>query len=155
MVATTTQQKLDYLISQKVVELQNIKWGSGFRDVVIIGVKQYQYKKGSINKTLEKIISLLYIDTMPKSSKEKTKKTDIITATADLKFDTIEGDERTWINKDKFYEFKQQYDETQDNSSLDDANNIQYDIEVLIRNITTKKEDIKKHSPLCKLYMAV
>ena len=72
MVATTTQQKLDYLISQKVVELQNIKWESGFRDVVIIGVKQYQYnKKGSINKTLEKIISLLYIDTMPKSSKEK------------------------------------------------------------------------------------
>ena len=53
---TTTQQKLDYLISQKVVELQNIKWGSGFRDVVIIGVKTYQYnKKGSINKTLEKI----------------------------------------------------------------------------------------------------
>ena len=56
MVATTTQQKLDYLISQKVVELQNIKWGSGFRDVVITGVKKYQYnKKGSINKTLEKL----------------------------------------------------------------------------------------------------
>ena len=55
MVATTTQQKLDYLISQKVVELQNIKWGSGFRDVVIIGVKKFQYnKKGNINKTLEK-----------------------------------------------------------------------------------------------------
>ena len=93
---------------------------------------------------------------MPKSSKEKTKKTtDNITATADLKFDTIEGDERTWVNKDTFYELKQQYDETQDNSSLDDANNIQYNIEVLIRNITTKKEDLKKHSPLCKLYMAV
>ena len=72
--AATAQQQLDYLISQKVVELQNIKWGSGFRDVVIIGVKTYQYKKGSINKTLETIISSLYIDTMPKSSKEKTKK---------------------------------------------------------------------------------
>ena len=131
---TTTQQKLDYLISQKVAEHQNIKWGSGFRDVIKIGVKTYQYnKKGSINKTLEKIISSLYIDTMPKSSKEKTKKTtDNITATADLKFDTIEGDERTWVNKYKFYELKQQYDETQDNSSLDDANNIQYNIEVLI-----------------------
>ena len=73
MVATTTQQKLDYLISQKVVELQNIKWGSGFRDVVIIDGLKYQYKKGSIiNNRLEKIISLLYIDSMPKSSKEKT-----------------------------------------------------------------------------------
>ena len=145
---TTTQQKLDYLISQKVAEHQNIKWGSGFRDVIKIGVKTYQYnKKGSINKTLEKIISSLYIDTMPKSSKEKTKKTtDNITATADLKFEGDESD-RTWINKDKFYEFKQQYDETQDNSSLNDANNIQYNIEVLIRNITTKKEDVKKAFP--------
>ena len=70
---TTTQQKLDYLISQKVAEHQNIKWGSGFRDVIKIGVKTYQYnKKGSINKTLEKIISSLYID-MPKSSNEKRK----------------------------------------------------------------------------------
>ena len=60
MVATTTQQKLDYLISQKVVELQNIKWGSGFRDVVIIGVKTYQYKKGSINKTLENYFIVTY-----------------------------------------------------------------------------------------------
>ena len=83
---------------------------------------------------------------MPKSSKEKTKKTtDNITATADLKFDYY--DERTWVNKDKFYEFKQQYDETQDNSSLNDANNIQYNIEVLIRNIITKKEDLKKAFP--------
>ena len=60
MVATTTQQKLDYPISQKVVELQNIKWGSGFRDVVIIGVKKYQYKKGSINKTLENYFIVIY-----------------------------------------------------------------------------------------------
>ena len=56
MVEKTTQQKLDYLISQKVVEHQNIKWGSGVRDVIKIGVKTYQYKKGSIiNNRLEKI----------------------------------------------------------------------------------------------------
>ena len=58
---TTTQQKLDYLISQKVAEHQNIKWGSGFRDVIKIGVKTYQYnKKGSINKTLEKYFIVIY-----------------------------------------------------------------------------------------------
>ena len=75
MEATTTQQKLDYLISQKVAEHQNIKWGSGFRDVVIIGVKTYQYnKKGSINKTLEKTISCLYIS-MSKSLNKKESKT--------------------------------------------------------------------------------
>ena len=148
--AATTQQQLDYLISQNLAEYKDIIWGSkgSIRKCVIIDGKTYQYKGGSnINITLKNKISSLYIDSMPKSSKEKTKKTDIITATADLKFDTIEGDERTWINKDKFYEFKQQYDETQDNSSLDDANNIQYNIEVLIRNITTKKEDIKKAFP--------
>ena len=56
---TTTQQKLDYLISQKVAEYKEVDWGSGVRNVVIIGVKKYQYnKKGSINKTLEKLFHL-------------------------------------------------------------------------------------------------
>ena len=49
MVATTTHQKLDYLISQKVATLnENVKWGSGLRNVVIIEGKKYQDKKGSI-----------------------------------------------------------------------------------------------------------
>ena len=48
MVATTTQQKLDYLIPQKVAEYKEVDWGSGVRNVVIIEGKQYQYKKGSI-----------------------------------------------------------------------------------------------------------
>ena len=75
---TTTQQKLDYLISQKVVEHQNIKWGSGFRDVIKIGVKTYQYKKeGIINNRLEKNISSLYIS-MSKSLNKKRKQNDII-----------------------------------------------------------------------------
>ena len=53
----TTQQKLDYLISQKVAEHDNIRWGSGFRNVIKIGVKTYQYKKGGIiNNRLEKIL---------------------------------------------------------------------------------------------------
>ena len=78
MVATTTQQKLDYLISQKVVEHQNIKWGSGFRNVVIIDGLKYQYKKGSIiNNRLEKIINPLYIS-MSKSLNKKRKQNDII-----------------------------------------------------------------------------
>ena len=55
MVATTTQQKLDYLISQKVAEYKEVDWGSGVRNVVIIEGKTYQYNKGSINKSLEKI----------------------------------------------------------------------------------------------------
>ena len=54
---TTTQQKLDYFISQNLAEHKEIKWGSngGVRNVVIIQGKTYQYKEGSINKTLEKI----------------------------------------------------------------------------------------------------
>ena len=75
MVENTTQQKLDYLISQKVVEHQNIKWGSGVRNVVIIGGKTYQYKKeGIINNRLEKTISSLYIS-MSKSLNKKESKT--------------------------------------------------------------------------------
>lgn len=78
MVAITTQQKLDYPISQKVVEHQNIKWGSGFRNVVIIDGLKYQYKKGSIiNHRLEKNINPLYIS-MSKSLNKKRKQNDII-----------------------------------------------------------------------------
>ena len=57
MVENTTQQKLDYLISQKVAEYKDVDWGKkgSVRKCVIIGVKAYQYKKGSINKTLEKL----------------------------------------------------------------------------------------------------
>ena len=54
----TTQQKLDYLISQKVAEYKEIKWGEkgSVRNVVIIEGKKFQYKKGSIiNNRLEKI----------------------------------------------------------------------------------------------------
>ena len=72
---TTTQQKLDYLISHKVAEHQNIKWGSGFRDVIKIGVKTYQYKKeGIINNRLEKNVIPLYIS-MSKSPNKKESKT--------------------------------------------------------------------------------
>ena len=77
MVATTIQQKLDYLISQKVATLnENVKWGSGLRNVVVIEGKKYQYKgSDDINITLQNKITSLYID-MPKSSKEKTKNYD-------------------------------------------------------------------------------
>ena len=53
-----------------------IKWGRGFRNVIKIQGKTYQYKKGSIiNNRLEKIINPLYIS-MSKSlnKKKKTKR---------------------------------------------------------------------------------
>ncbi len=62
MVATTTQQKLDYLISQKVVEYKEVDWGSGVRNVVIIEGKTYQYKgSDDFNITLKNKFSSLYI----------------------------------------------------------------------------------------------
>ena len=73
MVATT-QQQLDYLISQNLAEYKEIKWGSGFRNVVIIEGKKYQYKGGSnINNGLQKNINPLYIELM-KPLKEKEKR---------------------------------------------------------------------------------
>jgi len=78
MVATT-QQQLDYLISQNLAEYkENVKWGSGLRNVVIIDGLKYQYKKGSIiNNRLEKNINPLYIS-MSKSLNKKRKQNDII-----------------------------------------------------------------------------
>ena len=58
MVATT-QQQLDYLISQNLAEYKEVDWGTkgSVRKCVIIGGKTYQYKEGSIiNNRLEKIL---------------------------------------------------------------------------------------------------
>jgi len=53
--AATTQQKLDFVIHEGVAKHDEIRWGSGFRNVIKIGFKAYQYKKGSIiNNRLEK-----------------------------------------------------------------------------------------------------
>ena len=53
---------------------------------------------------------------MSKSSDRQTKVVNILTSNleTDLKHDWDEYDERYWVNKDKFWEFRDEYDELQD-----------------------------------------
>jgi hypothetical protein len=71
----TDHEVLQYMLDNKHATHANVKWGSGYRNIVIFQGKKYQYNgKGGVNKILLKSILPLYI-TM--SSKVKiTIKTD-------------------------------------------------------------------------------
>ena len=104
---------------------------------------------------------------MPKSLKEKTKKTDNITATADLKFDydnlgylDDERHIRQIVNKVKFNEFIGKYNKTQNEATeKTPKNTIEYNIKVKIKHIDTGKFFCKRCFPTyessiwrCKCY---
>ena len=71
----TDHEVLQYMLDNKHATHANVKWGTGYRNIVIFQDKRYQYKEiGSVNNILLKSILPLYI-TM--SSKVKiTIKTD-------------------------------------------------------------------------------
>ena len=71
----TDHEVLQYMLDNNHAINANVKWGNGYRNIVIFQGKNYQYNgKGGVNKTLFKSILPLYI-TM--SSKVKiTIKTD-------------------------------------------------------------------------------
>ena len=66
----TTADKLNSLIDNGTITKERVAWGRGFRDVVIINGKRYQYSGKSISKLLENKITSLYID-MPASSSNR------------------------------------------------------------------------------------
>ena len=72
--AATLKVALQYLIDNNIAVKRNIKWGNHYRQVIDIKGKTVQYNGVRINKTLEKIILSLYIDSTM-SSKENTKET--------------------------------------------------------------------------------
>ena len=48
---------LNYLLGNEAIKQEKVKWGKGFRNVMIIGGKKYQYREGgNINNNLEKKI---------------------------------------------------------------------------------------------------
>ena len=46
--------KLDILLKEGVVNVVKVSWGRGFRNVVVIDGKKYQYSGKSISKILQK-----------------------------------------------------------------------------------------------------
>ena len=72
--AATPEVALQYLIDNNIAVKRSIKWGNHYRQVIDIKGKMIQYNGVRINKTLEKIILPLYIDSTM-SSKENTKET--------------------------------------------------------------------------------
>ena len=65
---------LNYLLDNGATEQVNVKWGKGYRNVIVIGGKKYLYKGGDeFNKNLKKKITSLYISMSDNSSKEKKK----------------------------------------------------------------------------------
>ena len=63
---------LQYLLDAGEAETVNVKWGKGFRNVIVISGKKYPYKvHGEINKRLSEKVSSLYIDMSPKALNKK------------------------------------------------------------------------------------
>ena len=72
--AATPEVALQYLIDNNIAVKRDVKWGNHYRKVIVIKGKMIQYNGVRINKTLEKNILPLYIDSTM-SSKENTKET--------------------------------------------------------------------------------
>ncbi len=59
--ALTLNDQLNYLLDKGHAKDAYVQWGTGKRNVIIIGGKKYQYKKGKIFSLLQnKIIHVLY-----------------------------------------------------------------------------------------------
>jgi hypothetical protein len=58
------------LLEKRVIEERKVPWGKGFRNVIIINEKRYQYNGNNISINLKNKILLLYISRMPSSSNE-------------------------------------------------------------------------------------
>lgn len=133
---------LKYLLDRGYADQVKVKWGKGYRNVIIIGGKKYLYKGGDeFNKNLKKKIVSLYINMSDKTLDQKTKKSDNSVG-VNLKFDD-DGD-RTWINKDRFDEFESEYQQSQDDSSLSDTSRVEFEIHIKMVKVETKTEETNK-----------
>ena len=78
----------------------------------------------------------------PKSSNGNSiKNTDKVDV--DLKFTDDDNLNRKWVDTDKFPEFHNDYNESQENSSLTESSEVQFRVKTIIKDIDTKKEETK------------
>ena len=121
-----------------------VKWGKGYRNVVIFKGKKYQYKgTGKVNKRLFKSIFPLYISMSDKPSNKNTKSL-TNTLAIKLKFESDHLNDRRWVNKDIFPEFESEYQQSQDDSSLSDTSSVEFEIHINMKKVETGAEETKK-----------
>ena len=90
MTNPTGEEILQYLLEAGEAQYPvEVKWGKGYRNVVIFQGKKYQYKgTGNVNKRLLKSILPLYISMSDKPSNKNTK-TSTNNFDVKLKFETF------------------------------------------------------------------
>jgi hypothetical protein len=74
----TTHDKLQALIRAGHATDENIKWGRGYRRVIILGGKKYQYNGNTISRILKNKIYSMYIDMPATSSNQNIVINDIL-----------------------------------------------------------------------------
>ena len=78
----------------------------------------------------------------PKSSNRNSiKNTDKVDVDLNCTDDDIHN--RTWVDTDKFPEFHNDYNESQENSSLTESSEVQFRVKTIIKDPDTKKEETK------------
>ena len=88
--ATTTPEKLRALIRSGHAQRDTVRWGRGYRDVIMLGGKKYQYEEGTaISRTLKSNKYSMYIDMPATSSNQNIVIDDILSG------DVGEGDRLT------------------------------------------------------------
>ena len=97
---------------------------------------KYRYNRDKLisNKLFLKISSHLY--TMSSNVKNKNTPTISDTLDVDLKFDKHPDWPGSWVNKDKFFEFEKEYNDTQDNSALNSASDVELAIHITLRYVS-------------------
>ena len=103
---------------------------------------KYNINKLISNKLRNKISSHLY--TMSSNVKNKNTPTISDTLDVDLKFDKHPDWPGSWVNKNKFLDFEVEYNDTQDNSALNSASDVEFAIHIKLRNPDTGNEIVKK-----------
>ena len=61
----------------------------------------------------------------------------------ELKFEDDPENNRTWVDKGSFPEFHNAYEDSQENSPLNNSPQVQFRVKATIRNTATKKEETK------------
>ena len=76
--ATTTHEKLKELEQAGHAQRDKVRWGRGYRDVIILGGKKYQYNGNTISRILKNRIYSMYIDMPATSSNQNIVINDIL-----------------------------------------------------------------------------
>ena len=88
---------------------------------------------------------------MPKALKQKQPTNTIDSLNVDLKFDKDE--KRTWVNKDKFLDFEAEYNDTQDNSALNSASDVEFAIHIKL--LTYNEDPSKRREVVEKVWISM